>query len=308
MHRVVFLTGASGYIGGSLAQALVERGYEVLGLARTDERAAALARTGTEPVRGDLDDVEVLRAAARRADAVVNAADSDHRPAVEALLDALTGTGKPLLHTSGSSIVGDDAGGEHSDAVFGEEDVAPGSAWRPDPEKAARVAIDQLVLDGARHGVRTAVLCNSLIYGHGRGLSRDSVQLPRLRDLALRSGVARHVGAGRNVWSTVHLDDVVDLYLRALEQSPAGAFYFVESGEAQFGAMTQAIADAASLGSAQPLDVESAIAEWGREPAVYALGSNSRVRGQRARTELGWSPTGPPVLEWIAHELLTPTI
>ena len=304
MRTTVFVTGATGYLGGSLARALVERDHDVLGLVRDEARADALARAGCEPVLGDLDDAALLRAAARRADAVVNAADSDHRGAVEALLDALAGTGKALLHTSGSSIVADDARGEHGDAVFTEADVAPGARWRPVAEKARRVAIDRLVLDGARRGVRTAVLCNTLVYGHGRGPARDSAQLPRLRDLALRTGTARHVGAGRNVWSNVHLDDAVDLYLLALERAPAGAFYFVESGEADFKAMTQAIADAAGLGPAQSIDIDSAIAEWGYATAVYSLGSNSRVRGERARAELGWARTRPPVLDWIADELL----
>ena len=307
MHKTVFLTGSAGYLGGSLAETLIERNYDVLGLVRNEARADALARAGCEPVLGDLDDVAVLRAAARRADAVINAADSDHRGAVEVLLDALAGTGKPLLHTSGSSIVGDDARGEHSDTVFTEADVAPGASWRPDAAKAQRVAIDRLVLDGARRGIRTAVLCNTLIYGHGHGRSRDSAQLPRLRDLALRTGTARHVGPGRNVWSSVHLDDAIDLYLLALEKAPAGAFYFVESGEADFKAMTQAIADAAGLGPAQSIDIDGAIAEWGYATAVYSLGSNSRVRGRRARTELGWAPTRAPVLDWITDEFLAPT-
>ena len=114
MHKTVFLTGSAGYLGGSLAETLIERDYDVLGLVRNEARADALARAGCEPVLGDLDDVAVLRAAARRADAVINAADSDHRGAVEVLLDALAGTGKPLLHTRGASIVADNARGEHA--------------------------------------------------------------------------------------------------------------------------------------------------------------------------------------------------
>ena len=307
MHKTVFVTGSTGYLGGALVRALLERDHDVLGLVRDEARADALARAGCELVLGDLDDAAVLGAAARRADAVMNAADSDHRGAVEALLNALAGTGKPLLHTSGSSIVADDARGEHSDKVFTEADVTPGAGFRPVAEKAPRLAIDRLVLGGARRGIRTVVLCNALLYGHGRGLSRESAQLPRLRDLAVRTGTARHVGRGRNVWSSVHLDDAIDLYLLALEKAPAGAFYFVESGEADFKAMTQAIADAAGLGPAESIEIDSAIAEWGYVPAVYALGSNSRVRAQRARTELGWAPKRPPVLDWITAEFLAST-
>ncbi|MCP2256592.1 Nucleoside-diphosphate-sugar epimerase [Streptoalloteichus tenebrarius] len=299
----VFLTGATGYIGGSLAARLVRDGHEVVGLTRSERGAEALRERGVAPVLGTLDDRAVLAREAAAADAVINAADSDHRVAAEALVDALAGSGKPLLHTSGSSIVGDDARGELSEHVYTEEDIRPDGPWRPTPDKAPRVAIDRLVLDAGTRGVRSVVLCNSLIYGHGRGIARDSVQIPRLVAQARASGVARHIGPGRNIWSTVHIDDVVDLYLLALADAPAGAFYFVENGEASFAEMTRAIAEALGLGPAEPWDIDSAIAEWGYEPAVYALGSNSRVRGVRAREELGWTPRHGSVTDWIRHEL-----
>ncbi|MCT2590395.1 NAD-dependent epimerase/dehydratase family protein [Streptomyces sp. N2-109] len=299
----VFVTGASGYIGGSVAARLNESGHEVTGLARTEQRADALLARGITPVLGTLEDGDVLAQAARRADAVINAASSDHLGAVEALTGALAGSGKALLHTSGSSIVSDDARGEASELVFTEADVAPAGPWRPDPEKAPRVAIDRLVLAGAERGIRSAVLCNSLIYGHGRGIARDSVQLPRLTDQARSSGVARHVGPGRNIWSTVHIDDVTELYLRALDAAPSGAFYFAENGEASFAEMVQSVADTLGLGAAQAWDIDSAIREWGFEPAVYALGSNSRVRGSAARDQLGWKPRHASVTDWIRSSL-----
>ncbi|MFI8929475.1 NAD-dependent epimerase/dehydratase family protein [Streptomyces sp. NPDC053474] len=299
----IFVTGATGYIGGSLADRLRGTGHDVSGLARTEEKARALRERGIAPVLGDLDDASVLDAAARSADAVVNAADSDHRPAVEALVAALEGTGKPLLHTSGSSIVADDARGAVSQRVFTETDVEPGSPWRAEPDKAPRVDLDRFVLAAAERGVRSVVLCNSLIYGHGYGLSRDSVQLPRLTRQAEASGVARHIGPGHNIWSNVHIDDVADLYELALASAPAGAFYFVENGEAPFGELTQAIADVLGCGAAQPWSIEAAIEEWGHEPAVYALGSNSRVRGARARAELGWTPRYDSAVEWIRKRL-----
>jgi len=164
------------------------------------------------------------------------------------------------------------------------------------------VAIDNLVLDAANKGVRSAVLCNTLIYGHG-ALPRDPVQLPRLLKQARKSGIVRHVGPGRNIWSNVHIDDVVDLYLLALEKTEAGAFYFVESGEASFRDMSAAIAKALNLGEPQDWPLDQAREEWGYEMASYGLGSNSRVRGERAR-KLGWQPHRPPVLDWIANDML----
>jgi len=148
------------------------------------------------------------------------------------------------------------------------------------------------------------VLCNTLIYGHGLGLPRESVQLPRLIRQARKSGVVRHVGPGRNIWSNVHIDDVVELYRLALDKTPAGTFYFVESGEASFREMTEAIAKAMHLGPAQDWPLDQAIGEWGYEMASYGLGSNSRVRGTRARDLLGWKPTHTSVIDWITHDMM----
>lgn len=298
----VFVTGATGYIGGSVADLLVRSGHQVEGLVRTEDKARELERRGITPILGALDDGALLTARAREADAVVNAASSDHRGAVEALVEGLAGTGRPLVHTSGSSIVSTDSRGAASDEVFTEEIVAPGSSWRPVQEKAARVALDRFVLDAAGSGVRSVVLCNTLIYGHGRGMARDSVQIPVLARQARDSGVVRHVGEGRNIWSTVHIDDMADLYLRALTDASAGSFYFVENGEASFGDISASLASALGLGPAEPWDADAAVALWGHELTLYALASNSRVRGGGA--ELGWRPVHSSVLDWIEQDLV----
>ena len=294
----VFVTGAAGFIGGSIAAGLVRAGHQVTGLVRKPEQLAELAGIGVAGVVGTLDDRDLLIAQAQAADAVINAASSDNRAAVEAFIEALAGSGKVFLHTSGSSIVGDASGGEGTDRIYFEDQLPA-----PTADKAARVAIDDLVLASAGQGVRSAVLCNTLIYGHG-ALPRDSVQLPRLLKQARKSGIVRHVGRGLNIWSNVHIDDMVDLYLLALDKTEAGAFYFVESGEASFRDMTTAIAHALKLGEPQDWPLEQAKEEWGYEMASYGLGSNSRVRGERARRQLGWAPHRPPVLDWIADDML----
>ncbi len=103
----IFITGASGFIGGAVASALIADGHTVRGLVRSKAKADAVAAYGVEAVVGSLDDATLLQVEARAADAVVNAASSDHRGAVEALIAGLSGSGKPLIHSSGSSIVAD---------------------------------------------------------------------------------------------------------------------------------------------------------------------------------------------------------
>jgi nucleoside-diphosphate-sugar epimerase len=293
----VFVTGATGYIGGSIAARLRQAGHEVLGLARTSAKAATLAERGIVPVRGTLDDTELLVATGREVDAIVNAASSDHRAAVLACLQALAGTGKPFVHTSGSSIVADDAAGEPSNAVFDET-----TPFTPPPLRAARVALDREIGTAADRGVRTVVLCNSLIYGQGSGLHEDSVQVPTLIALARQRGVASHVGRGLNRWSTVHIEDVADLYLLALERAAAGSFFFVESGEASFLDMAAAIGRMLGMGErTEPWPIEAAIAAWGESKARYTMASNSRVRAAAVRAALGWRPSRPDVLTEIGQ-------
>ncbi|MGF6262066.1 nucleoside-diphosphate-sugar epimerase [Paraburkholderia youngii] len=298
----IFVTGASGFIGGSIAAHLARAGHQVRGLIRKPEHSAELQRLGIEPVIGTLDDRALLIAEAQAADAVINAASSDHEGAVRALIDGLAGSGKVFLHTSGSSIVGDASGGEAGEARIYHEDALP----TPSADKAARVAIDQLVLDAAQRNVRSAVLCNTLIYGHGAVAGSASVQLPRLVRQAQKSGVVRHVGSGGNIWSNVYIDDVAELYRLALDKTPAGTFYFVESGEASFSDMSAAIARAMKLGAPQNWPLEDAKQEWGYEMASYGLGSNSRVRGERARRLLGWQPRRTSVIEWIERDMMVP--
>jgi nucleoside-diphosphate-sugar epimerase len=292
----IFVTGASGFIGGSVAAVLTAGGHQVRGLVRDEDKAAAVAARGVEVVPGSLDDAPLLEAEARAADGVVNAASSDHRGAVEALIAGLAGSGKPFLHTSGSSIVGDEAMGEPSDRVFHED-----TAFEPLPDKVDRVAIDRLVL--AAPGVRSVVLCNSMIYGHSLGAPAQSVQIPALVRQAKASGVASYIGRGLNRWSNVHIADVADLYALALARAEPGTFAYVENSEETLGEVVRAIAAKLGLGPARPMPPDEAITVWGRRMAVFSLGSNSRVRGRVAIEHLGWTPRHRSVTEWISREL-----
>jgi nucleoside-diphosphate-sugar epimerase len=291
----IFLTGANGYIGGAVAATFVAAGHRVRGLVRDQAKAAAVAAHGIEPVIGSLDDAALLQAEARAAEAVVNAANSDHRGAVEAFTAALAGSGKCFIHSSGSSIIADLAMGEPSDRVFDET-----TPIAPVADKAARVAIDRLVL--AAPGIRSAVLCNSMIYGNAVGPPAQSVQIPALARQARASGVVRYIGRGLNRWSNVHIADVVSLYRLTLAKASAGTFMYVESGEESLRVIADAIAARLRLGPAQSWSAEEAIATWGRNTAIYSLGSNSRVRG-KAAAALGWTPARQSITQWIADEL-----
>src|SRR5262245_1347211 len=295
----IFLTGAAGYIGGSVAARLLEARHRVRGLVRTPEKAELISKLGIEPVVGTLDDVGLLAREAGKADGVVHTANADHLSSARALIAALEGTGKPLLHTSGSSVIGDDARGNRvAEAIFDEDTpfVVPAA-------KQHRRDIDLMALRAAGSAVRSAVICPSMIYGAGRGANPHSVQIPFLADSARRQGFVQVIGQGVNRWSNVHIDDLAELYLLALAKAPPGAFYFAESGEASFGEIGAAIATRLGLGAVQSLPAESAAEKWGESRAYYSFGSNSRVRAKRARRELGWTPRHTSVISWILSKM-----
>lgn len=290
----IFMTGASGYIGGTVADSLMKAGHTITGLARNDSAAAKLRKHGIAAVRGELGSHGLVREAARAADAVINCANADDPFAAAAILEGLAGSGKTLLHTSGSSIVGDKSAGKLSPKVYHED-----TPYEPLPEKIQRVAIQRTVLAAAAQGVRSVVLCPCLIYGEGRGANRDSIQIPNLVRQAVKSGVPRYIGAGENVWSTVHIEDVCDAYLLALEAAPAGSFFYLESGEASFRAIVESIGRLLGGRPAQGWGMDEAIAEWGAMSAWFSLGGNSRVNADKARRMLGWKPKGAGLFDEI---------
>jgi nucleoside-diphosphate-sugar epimerase len=289
----VFVTGATGYIGGTVSTRLLEAGHEVIGLSRSDETAAALMKRGIEPLRGDLNAYTPFVEVTKRVDAVINAANSDNPFVVHALLDGLAGTGKTLIQTSGSSVVGAYDNGEASEDTFDED--AP---FTPQPEKAMRVAIDQQVLTAK--GVRGIVIRPTLIYGRGIGVSSTSVQLPKLIDLAKKHGVPRHVGRGLNIWGHVHIADIAELFLLALDKAPAGSLLYGENGEANFKSIAQSIGRMLGMGErTQDWPIAEAVEGFG--PGAYlSFGSNSRVRGVKSRA-LGWKPKGRALLDEIEN-------
>ena len=291
----IFITGASGYIGGSIATALVSAGYDVMGLCRSADQVPLLKQKNIEPILGTLSDEQVLLQAARSADAVINAADADNPFVVEVLLQALEGSGKKLIHTSGSSIVGDRAAGDPSDRIFHEDSPRPIRF-----EKIGRVAVDTRVVEGVIQGVSSVVLCPCLIYGQGTGLHSQSIQIPRMIEIAKKHQMARYIGRGENIWSTIHIEDVVRAYLLALEKAPGGSFFFLENGESSFKEIAETIHSQLNFeGRAQSWAVEEAVKAWGQEGAHFAFGSNSRIRSNKARHLLGWIPTYPSVIDWL---------
>ena len=295
----VFITGASGYIGGSVARALVERGHQVMGLTRSAERAKGLDQLGIQPVVGELKHWDTLVTQARASDAVINAADADDAYAASALLTALRGSGKTLLHTSGTSIVGDMAGGEPSNVIV-TEDVHLSS--QPRFEKAGRVAIDRAVMSASGHDMRTVVICPPMIYGVGAGLHKTSIQLPGLIRASRLLGAGVHIGRGENRWSNMHIADLVDLYLLALEQAPAGSFFFAENGEASLKEISIAISHRLGLGGrTRSLSIAEALEHWAPAAVHFSLASNVRVSATKARAMLGWRPRFSSIVEYIAQ-------
>ncbi len=284
----VFVTGATGYIGGAVSEELIRRGHEVSGLVRTERAASHLEEKGVRPVLGDLRSPDGLAAAAREADGVVNAGtvyDADRgeveTAAVSALLDALDGTGRPLVYTSDQLIYGD----------TGPEPAEEARPLAPPPFLVWRPAVEQLVL--TRPGVRGIVL--RAVAVHGRG---GNQLFPGWIAAAARDGAAPYVAEGRARWSFVHVDDLARAYALALEGAAAGSLYNVAAEPAvALRDLAAAIGRAAGVGGrTRSLAVEDASAVFGPAAGLFAS-ADLDVSARRLREDLGWAPTAPSVLD-----------
>ena len=288
MH--VFLTGASGWIGSAVVPELVAAGHRVTGLARSERAVAALTAAGVDPVPGSLADLDVLRAAATEADAVIHlgfvhdfanfaAAGRTERAAVEALGSALEGSGRPLLLAAGVA-------GLAPGRLATERDPSPFSG--PD---APRGGSEQLALGYAERGVR-AVSLRFAPTVHGDG---DHGFLAELVRIARVQGVSGYLGDGSSRWPAVHRLDAARLVRLALEQAPAGA---VVHAVAEEGVATRLIAEVVGrhldlpVVSVRPEDAEQ---HFGWLGAFFGL--DLPTSSALTRDLLGWTPTRPGLLD-----------
>lgn len=274
----ILVTGATGYIGAVVCEKLRERGEEVLGLARSPEAAAKLEAAGIRPLNGSLAEPQTVAAAAKQAGGVIHTAmawgadaPALDRGVVEAVLGALAGSGKPFVCTSGVWVMGNTKG-----RLAGEMfplQPAPLVAWRP--------AVERLVLDASEQKVRGVVIRPAMVYGRQGGMIAGWL-----------AGKMPVVGDGTNHWSFVHVDDLADLYVLALERAPAGSIYVAADGPAF---PVKQLAEAAGITELVP--VEQARQTLG--PMADALVLDQRIGSTRAGRELGWRPSRPTVLELL---------
>ena len=207
MQLNVFLTGATGYIGSAIADALVSAGHSVAGLARTDAAARKLEARGVTPLLGDLQSPATLAKAAAESDGVIHAGTTNDgaidREAVRAMLAARRASAKPFIYTSGIWVLGD-TGGQVADESWPVNPI-PLVAWRP--------GVEQLALD--RGGI---VIRPGVVYGRGGGIPADLVKS------------ARYVGTGENHWPLIHVDDLAALYVCALLYAKPGTLIHAVDG------------------------------------------------------------------------------
>ena len=282
----VFVTGASGWIGSAVVPELLGAGHQVLGLARSDSSAAAIAAAGAEVLRGDLGDLDTLRAGAAGSDGVIHlafihdfsdfeASIAADRRAIETLGAALEGSGKPLVIASGTPAVPGRL------AIEGDESASGSPA-------AARVANAHVALDMAARGVRSSVVgLPRTVHGDG---DRHGF-IARMVGIARDSGVSGYIGDGSNRWPAVHVLDTAHLFRLAVEQAPAGSRLHAVGDE---GVPIREIA--AVIGRHLNLPTASVPAEdfgW----LGHILAIDQPASSAQTRALLGWQPVQPGLIE-----------
>jgi nucleoside-diphosphate-sugar epimerase len=286
----LFVTGASGFIGSALVPELQQAGHQVVGLARSDASADRLTAAGAEVRRGDLDDLDSLRAGAADSDGVIHlayvhdfsqmeAAAKTDLAAIEAMGGALEGSGKPIAIASGTL------------------GLAPGRVGteRDDPEAVhPRVVNARAVLALADRGIRPLVVrLSPTVHGpHDHGFVSVMV------DVAREKGVSGHVGDGRNRWNAVHRDDAARVFRLAVENAPAGSVLHAVGEEAiPVRDLAAVIGEHLHL-PVRSVPVEEAADHFGWLGAFLAI--DAPASSTITQELLGWQPTGPGLLEDVA--------
>jgi nucleoside-diphosphate-sugar epimerase len=284
----VLLVGATGYLGTSIAEELQASGHSVMGTARSEAAAQKLRDAGVTPVPADITNATTLEKDAAAADGVIYSVqyNGENRAVIEgaalrAIADALAGSNKPFIFTSGAWIYG-----STGDRVANEESVL-----NPPSLISHRPFLESIVLGAVSTGVRSIVIRAGDVYGRGGGLPAMWVQSAR------ESGSARFVGDGTSHWPVVHVDDLAKLYVLALEKAPPGAIYNAADATSF---TVREMAEAASRGAGK----NGAVTPWPLEDArgtfgafADALALDSRADSSKARKDLGWQTRSTTIID-----------
>jgi len=284
----IFVTGASGWIGSAVVPELIGAGHQVLGLARSDTAAQAIAGMGAAVLRGDLTDADALRAGALDSDGVVHlayehalgqigGAQTDAN-AVEIFATALAGSAKPMIITGATLTT------PGRPATERDELVAQGPI-------AARITNMQAALAAAQRDVRS---CLVMIPRSAHGQGERHGFIPQLIRRARAEGVSGYIGDGSNRWPAVHVKDAATLYRLAVERAPAGAVLHAVGDE---GVAVRDIAEA--VGRGLNLPATSLPAEDFGLPLSALLGLDMPASSALTQELLGWKPTHPNLIEDI---------
>ena len=285
----IFVTGASGWIGSALVPELIGAGHHVLGLARSDASAKAVADMGAEVLRGDLNDIDVLRAGALDSDGVIHlafvvpsvteAATRTDARAIETFATSLAGSGKPLVISGGTLVTPGRPATEH------DELAAAGPI-------AARITNMQAALAAAGRGVRSClVMLPRSVHGEGE---RHGF-IPQLIAMARTKGVSGYIGDGANRWPAVHRLDSAHLFALAIESAPAGSTLHAVADE---GVPIREVAEV--IGRHLDVPVASIAPEHAGEHFTWLagfIGLDSPASSALTRELLGWQPTQPGLID-----------
>lgn len=285
----IFITGATGWVGSVIVRDLLSAGHHVTGLARSEDKAAALDATGASALRGNLDDLDLLKRAADRADAVVHTAFNhdfsrfaencaEDARVIEAFGSVLEGSDRPLLVTSVIAMVA--APGR----LATEDDRPPAVPLNP---RRSEVVASELAARGVHV---SAVRLPPTVHGPG-----DHGFMAVLADLALKTGVSAYIGDGLNRWPAVHRHDAGRLYRLILEHGANEPAYHAVAEE---GIAFKEIAEA--IGRRLALPVEARGPEHFGWFAAFA-GLDMAASGKRTRELLGWEPAEADLLADLEH-------
>lgn len=291
----IFVTGATGFIGSAIVQELIGAGHQVLGLARSEAGAKSLTAAGAQVHRGDLEDLESLRRGAAMSEGVIHTAfnhdfskfvaicEADRR-AIEALGDALTGSDRPLIVTSGTGMASPAPG-----RLVTENDVHVSG-----PNAIPRVVSEEAAASVAAKGVRVSVMRLPQVHNRVKqGLVTYLIALAR------EKGVSAYVGDGLNRWPAVHLLDAAPLYRLALEKAGPGATYHAVGEE---GVLFRDIAEVIGRGLKVPVvskSPEEAAAYFGWL-AMFA-GLDCPASSAHTQKQLGWQPKQTGLIPDLEH-------